>query len=490
MKNKASHFIAGCWTEGSDAGFHSENPATGEIIWSGKEALPGDIDLAVGAAKEAFHFWKLLSLEERIGYLEAFAKVVAARENDLAETISKEVGKPLWESKAEVHALINKVKISIDAYNDRCREIIVPHSQYKSITRHQPHGVMAVFGPYNFPAHLPNGHIVPALLAGNTIVLKPSELTPLTAQKIIECWEESKLPHGVINLVQGGRSTGEYLSEHPYIDGLLFTGSWLTGQKLAQTLAKTPYKVLALEMGGNNPLIIGAIKDLRAAAYLTIQSAFITSGQRCTCARRLIIQEGKEGDLFLDNLISLAHNIKVGAYNEHPEPFMGPVISKKAADAIMAKYSELLARGGQPILSLRRLKNGPAFLSPSIVDTTRIQDREDEEIFGPLLLVIRVKNFEEAIHEANKTKYGLSAGLLSDDRIEYDKFHMYVQAGILNWNAPLTGANSAAPFGGIRQSGNNRPSAYYAADYCAYPVASMETDTIKMPTTVTPGITL
>lgn len=490
MKKNGTHYIAGCWMEGSDSGFFSENPATGETIWKGKEALPSDIDLAVGAAKEAFHFWKQLPLEERAQHLRNFGNCVKSKESLLAETISQETGKPLWESKAEVHAVVNKIDISIDAYQERCKELVVPHPQYQSITRHQPHGVMAVLGPYNFPAHLPNGHIVPALLAGNTIVFKPSELTPLTGQKIIECWEESKIPHGTINLVQGGRTTGEYLSEHPYIDGLLFTGSWRTGQHLAQTLAKTPYKMLALEMGGNNPLVIGSIQDVEAAALLTIQSAFLTSGQRCTCARRLILPKGKQWDTFLEALLGWTAKIKIGSYQETPEPFMGPLINKAAAEIVIGKYEEMIKRGGKPLYPLKRLKQGAAFISPSIVDVTAILEQEDEEIFGPLLQVIRVDNFEETIHEANKTRYGLSAGLLSDDKDEYLKFQTYIQAGIVNWNAPLTGASSAAPFGGIKQSGNNRPSAYYAADYCAYPVASMEAKNLKMPSSIPPGLAL
>lgn len=488
MSNSKPHFINGKWISSKGQSIVSFNPASDLIVWEGSEATSKEINTAVDAAKNALSKWAELPLKKRIKHLEAFGKILARNKEDLAYAISQETGKPLWDSKTEVTAMINKIPISIEAYGFRCPELLKQLPQGMSITRHRPHGIMAVFGPFNFPGHLPNGHIVPALLAGNTIVFKPSELTPHVAELIVKYWQESKLPEGVLNLVQGGHETGKLLSTHPDIDGLLFTGSWNTGRHLADLFSIHPHKILALEMGGNNPLVIGSISDTKTAAYLTVQSAFLSSGQRCTCARRLVVPTGKKGDAFLEELLSMVKSIRVGAFTDDPEPFMGPVVSKDVAAMILQRQQELLDMGGDALLELTRLKRGLPFLSPGIIDVTDIPNRPDEEIFGPLLQVIRVRNFKAALEEANNTKYGLIAGLLSDKKEEFKEFYKNVRAGVINWNTQLTGATSAAPFGGLGKSGNNRPSGFYSADYCAYPVASLEAQKITMPKTISPGI--
>lgn len=468
----------------------SIDPSYGKIIWEGKEATISEVNDAFNAAKQLFPKWSLLSLSTRIKHLEAFGQVLADNKNTLIKAISQETGKPLWDSSGEVNAMINKISISIEAYGARCHEVFKKQPQGLSITRHKPHGVLAVFGPYNFPGHLPNGHIVPALLAGNTIVFKPSELTPLTAELMLDYWLQSGLPEGVLNLVQGGKEVGKLVAGHPGIDGLLFTGSWQTGSHLAEQFAKFPQKILALEMGGNNPLIISNISNITAAAYLTILSAFLSSGQRCTCARRLILPPGKNIDAFLNKLIKMARSIIVGAYDDIPEPFMGPVISQAAAEKLMEKQNNLLAVGGHSLLAMSPLPRGPAYLTPGIIDMTHALQRTDEELFGPLLQIIHVKNFQEAIDEANRTAYGLIAGIFTDSEEEYKEFYTQIKAGVINWNVQLTGASSSAPFGGIGKSGNHRPSAFYAADYCAYPIASLENPVLQNPHNAIPGISL
>lgn len=490
MTAPKSHFIDGQWLPGTGPDFASSNPATGDTLWQGRAATAEEVDAAVDAAHQALFHWGNLDLAARIAYLQNFAAVLTDKKSEFAETISQETGKPLWEALNETNSMVGKVAISIDAYRLRCPETFKHQGHSTSIVRHRPHGVMAVLGPFNFPGHLPNGHIVPALLAGNTVVFKPSELTPLVASKTMECWQAAQLPNGVINLVQGEKNTGKSLSEHPGINGLLFTGSRNTGLSLAKTFAAHPEKILALEMGGNNPLVVSTVKDGKAAAYLAIQSAFLTSGQRCTCARRLIVINSPHGNNFLSTLISMTKSIRVGAYTERPEPFMGPVIAPEAAERLLAAYASLKQQGGVPLLPLERLPKGPAFLSPGIIDVTPLPQPADEELFGPLLQVIRVPDLAAALEVANSTKYGLSAGLLSDDRAEYETFYKHAKAGIVNWNTPLTGASSAAPFGGVGQSGNHRPSALYAADYCAYPVASLEAETVNLQPPSAPGIDL
>lgn len=468
-------YIDGAWQPGHGQAFDSRDPASGERLWTGRAATEADVEAAVTAARKGFDHWSRIDLKERIAMLEAYADVVEQNKTALAEAIARETGKPLWDATGEAGAVVKKVAISIQAYDER-----TPTAEAEASTglrtrlTHRPHGVLAVFGPYNFPAHLPNGHIVPALLAGNSVVFKPSELTPMVGAAMVSYWEQAGLPAGVLNLVQGARETGMALSGHEGVDGILFTGSAATGAALHRQLGGRPEKILALEMGGNNPLVVADVADTEAAAVLTVQSAFISSGQRCTCARRLVVPEGAEGDRLIEALADVTDRIRLGAWDDPDEPFMGPVVSAEAADAVIAAARKLERSGGAVIRATEKDGRGPAFLRPGLMDVTAVDDRPDDEVFGPFLQIVRVGNFEAAIDEANNTRFGLAAGLLSDNAAHWRAFYDRVRAGIVNWNRPLPGAASNAPFGGIGLSGNHRPSAYYAADYCAWPVATME----------------
>lgn len=464
--------------------FTSINPATGETVWSGPAATLGEIDAAVAGARSAFRAWSHASLGERETYLRTFARVLEERKTDIATAISHEVGKPAWEALAEVQTMIAKVELAVRAQAQRCATF----AGGPAVTRFRPHGVVAVFGPFNFPGHLPNGHIVPALLAGNTVVFKPSEHAPLVAELTAAAWREAGLPAGVFNVVQGGRDTGAALAVHHGIDGLFFTGSSRAGVWLSELFAKTPEKILALEMGGNNPLVVWHPRDLRAAALLTVQSAFLTAGQRCTCARRLIVSADAAGEAFLAELIALIGKIRIGPSTDRPEPFMGPVITSAAAEEILRVQAALAAAGAKSLVRAEWLRRNSGLLSPGLIDVSGMPAREDAEIFGPLPQVIRVLDFDHAIAEANRTRYGLAAGLVSDERALFERFRDEVRAGLINWNQPLTGASGAAPFGGIGASGNHRPSGFFAADYCSYPVASIEVPVLGLPASLPPGI--
>ena len=485
-----THFIAGQWQAGQGEALQSLNPVSQQVVWQGQGASAAQVEAAVQAARQAFPAWAQSSLDARIGVLEAFADRLKAKTDILAHCIGEETGKPLWESVTEVTSMVNKVAISVQSYRERTGEKSGPLADATAVLRHKPHGVVAVFGPYNFPGHLPNGHIVPALLAGNCVVFKPSELTPKVAELTMQCWIEAGLPSGVLNLVQGGRETGVALAANPGIDGLFFTGSSRTGNLLHQQFAGRPDKILALEMGGNNPLLVDQVQDLDAAVYTIIQSAFISAGQRCTCARRLLVPEGAWGDTLLQRLVEVCKGISVGAFDQQPAPFMGSVISLDAARVLLDAQAELLGKGGVALLPMTQPQAGAALLTPGILDVSAVAERRDEEFFGPLLQVIRYSDFDQAIAEANNTQYGLAAGLLSDSSARYQHFWLRSRAGIVNWNKQLTGAASSAPFGGVGASGNHRASAYYAADYCAYPVASLETASLVLPASLTPGVTL
>ncbi|KFJ93190.1 succinylglutamate-semialdehyde dehydrogenase [Pseudomonas sp. 1-7] len=485
-----THYIAGQWQPGQGESLQSLDPVSQAVLWQGQGATAAQVDAAVAAARGAFSLWAAHSLDGRIAVLERFAACLKSHADEVARAIGEETGKPLWEAATEVNSMVGKVAISIQSYRERTGEKSGPLGDATAVLRHKPHGVVAVFGPYNFPGHLPNGHIVPALLAGNCVLFKPSELTPKVAELTVKCWIEAGLPEGVLNLLQGGRETGVALAGHPGIDGLFFTGSSRTGNLLHAQFAGRPDKILALEMGGNNPLIVDQVADVDAAVYTIVQSAFISAGQRCTCARRLLVPQGEWGDALLARLVQVAGQIKVGRFDEQPAPFMGSVISLQAAAQLMQAQQDLLAGGATALLAMTQPQEGAALLTPGILDVTAVNDRPDEEFFGPLLQVIRYDNFEAAIAEANATAYGLAAGLLSDSRARFEQFWLHSRAGIVNWNKQLTGAASTAPFGGIGASGNHRASAYYAADYCAYPVAGLESDSLSLPATLTPGVTL
>src|SRR5437868_2655672 len=381
----------------------SIDPATGEQIWSGPV---GDANAEVAAARAAWAGWAAHSVAYRIEAVRRFANVVRKNEQDFASLIARETGKPFWEAKTEVAAVINKVEISIDAFAERTPQRRLEAALGNKIAvRHKPHGVLAVLGPYNFPAHLPNGHIVPALIAGNAVVFKPSEKTPATGEFLIHCFHEAKIPHGVVRLLVGGPDQGRALAGHPGIDGLLFTGSARAGMSLHRQFAETPQKILALELGGNNPLVVWSSKDIESAAAIVVQSAYLSAGQRCTAARRLIVEDGKEGPL-LAAVRKLIERLIVDQPFADPQPFMGPLIDNAAADQVQEQWLNLMMKGGKPLCRLDRPIKDLPFLTPALIDATDIKDRPDEEIFGPVLQLIRVKDFDAAIAEANKTRFG------------------------------------------------------------------------------------
>ena len=481
-----TQFINGVWGKGEGAAFNSTNPANNEELWQGSSASEKQVEEAINSARQAFYQWADKSFEQRLSVVEKFAEVLAQHKEELATAIAKETGRLLWETRTDIGAMIGKVGISVRAFNERTGTVENPMPGAKAFIRHRPHGVVAVFGPYNFPAHLPNSHIVPALLAGNTVVFKPSELTPLVAQITMQLWQKAGLPAGVINMVQGEVETGKALASHKGIDGLFFTGSSATGHILHQQFAGQPGKILALEMGGNNPLIVNDVTDIDATVHDIIQSAFVTTGQRCTCTRRLFLESNATGDAILARLVEVTKQIKSGAYDDE-DAFISSLISEKAALGMMAAQQELIDLGGDVLVEMKHTA-GTGFVTPSIVEVTNVKKIPDDEHFGPLLKVYRYNDFDQAVEQANDTSFGLSAGLLSDSEALWQKFLSRIRAGIVNRNRPTTGANSAAPFGGIGASGNHRAGAYYAADYCAFPISSVEVDKVTLPESLSPGL--
>ncbi len=461
-----STLINNQWREGRGNELISTTPDERRILWQKNASSERQVQEAIASAHAAQDSWAARRLDDRVEIINRFADTLKQRREQLAADLSLETGKPRWEALTEISAMTNKVAISIRAQQERAGD----HQGDILSLSHHPHGVMAVFGPFNFPGHLPNGHIVPALLAGNTVIFKPSELTPHVAELTARIWLEAGLPAGVLNLVQGGREVGEALVTGR-VDGILFTGSNHTGRKIHQRLAGRPEVLLALEMGGNNPLIVGDVSNLDVAANTILHSAFLSAGQRCTCARRLILVQSDNDDALLDKLIAVSRRVIVGRGDD---AFMGPVINVATAEKLLSAQQALLASGARALLAMTPGDNSPVYLSPGILEMSAATDVRDEELFGPLLQVYRAKDFAAALQLANTTRFGLAAGLLSDSQAEQELFKQQIRAGVVSINAPTAGASSELPFGGIGASGNHRPSAYYAADYCAWPQATTQ----------------
>lgn len=480
-------WIDGQWVSGEGRAWQRQSSAYKIPVWEGCWSSVDQARMAVAAARRAFFQWAELRLDDRMAVCRRFAALVQEHREELAHLIAVEVGKPLWESRTEVAAVVGKVENSIDALMKRRWTTMETNGDFMSVTRYRPHGVLFVLGPFNFPAHIPGGHIVPALLAGNSVVFKPSEHAPATGQWLCRMWQNAGLPSGVLNLVHGAAEVAQIALEDE-VDGILFTGSYRVGASLHRSLAGRPEKVLALELGGNNPLVVHNQNDLAGAATTAILSAYWTSGQRCTCARRLIVSGRSAYEQILEHLQMRLPRIRVGLPLDEPQPFMGPLIHSQAAQQILQYQQSLVSAGGQVVVESTPSSASPALVSPGLVAVSNDMQVEDCEHFGPVLTVQCASDLDEAIALAGNTKFGLSAGFLGDRVEDFHYFLHRVRAGVVNWNRQTTGASGKLPFGGVGLSGNHQPSGYFAADYCSYPVASLESHELTDASKPLPGL--
>lgn len=466
----------------------SFNPSTGEKIWEGKIATKSEIDEIINKSKLSQIEWEFTPLEERKRIVLNFAQLVKENLDEAATIIAQENGKPFWEAKTEVNSLVNKVQVVFDAYEERAKSKTKEMTNGRvSITRYRPHGVMVVLGPFNFPMSMPNSHVMPAIYAGNTVIFKPSERTPKSAEFYLNLWQRAGLPKNVLQIVNGDYNVGRYLINSKEVNGVLFIGSHKAGKAIEQDLIMQN-KICALEMGGNSPLVVWDYSDVRATINIVIQSTFISSGQRCSAARRLIVNSNIY-DSLIPALCKAINDIIVGdAFQTNPTPFMGPMIDKKAVDVFLAQYEALIRQGATPLVEAKVLKElGENFVKPALIDVSECEIA-DEEIFGPLLQVYRANNLEQAISIANDTQYGLAAGIVTENDEIYNTFFNKIRAGIVNRNQPLTGSTTIAPFGGMKASGNNRSAGYLSVDYCVYPCASIESNAAIVPSTLAAGL--
>lgn len=487
LNRAPSNLINGSWRDIAGDDIVSINPARPlEAVWSGASRV-SDVDDAVVAARAALPGWSRTTVAQRVAVLRRFQEIAKVKKDALADLICEETGKALWESAGEAGLIAGKVDITLEegptTGRHRVSDFEFALNDTKSARCHfKPHGVMAVVGPFNFPAHLPNGHIVPALLTGNTVVFKPSDKSPAVGQMITEMFQEALeaegFGEGVVNLVQGKVDVASRLVAHDGIDGILFTGSWPVGRKILEANLDRPGRIVALEMGGNNPAIVMPDADLYQAVVEVVRCAFNTTGQRCTSTRRLIVHKDV-ADRVIPAVVKAASSLVIGDPRSGEPVFMGPIISEDARDAVFAAQDRFAGSGGRVILESTTVPGMDGwYLTPSVVQVDRfavdVDDSGcDEEVFGPMLRISVVDSLDEAIEQANATRFGLSASIFTADKDVQERFLADARAGCVNINCGTAGASSKLPFGGLGFSGNHRPAGAFAMDYCAYPVASM-----------------
>jgi len=456
---------------GSMAELKSHEPATGALLWEGEAS---DVDAEIACIAAAWPKWAARAFSYRIETMRRFANIVRARETELADLVARETGRPLWDARTEVTGIMEAVEQAVSAYSQRTGQKRLEGALgARQALRHKPHGVLAVITPYNSPALVPASHIIPALIAGNGVAFKPSEKTPAVGLLLVKMLHEAGIPPDILRCIIGGREAGEALTVHDSVAGILFTGSAQTGAAINRALAERPDKLAALEMGGNNPMILWDTPDIASVVALVIQSAFLSGGQRCTAGRRLIIKDSL-ADIVIEELRRMTSRLLIDHPHADPAPYMGPAIDMRTADNLTDGFLYLMSNGGRPITHMRRPQDNAPFLTPGIIDVTAMEKRPDAELFGPILQIVRVADFDTAIVEANNSRYGLCAALFGGSPDHYDRFWANARAGIVNWNRPTTSNLPGAPLGGVGLSGNHRPGAFYAADHCAYPVASAE----------------
>ncbi len=468
----------------------SISPVSGEVVWSGRAATESEIDVAMQAASTAHASWSRMPIDQRFEIVRRYGHYLQENRQALAELLTLEVGKLAWDASAEVGAAIAKVELSIQAVQQRQSTHVVSESMEAvpsgnaevSVVRrvrHQPLGVVVVLGPFNFPLHLPGGQIIPSLLAGNTVIFKPSDQATAIGFWMLEAWRHAGLPDGVLQLIPGGVQTAVAAIDSPLVSGVFLTGSREAGRAIHRQLAGRFDVVLALELGGNNPIVVADDASPDDVASVVSFAAFVSSGQRCTCARRAIFINSGSTDRQLEALLRRTRELRPGMPGSDPAPHLGPLISASAARRLLETYNQLIELGCQPMIPFRVEREFENLVYPAVLDASALTQEATEvmgqlEWFAPLLVIQRVDSFDQALRAAAQTTYGLAASLLGGTREMFERFVEDVKAGVVNWNTSTTGAAGTMPFGGLGDSGNHRPAGFYAIDFCGDPVACIE----------------
>ena len=462
--------------------FQSISPLDDTIVFEGAESTPAKIKQAVATARQSAILWHSTPISQRIQIARNYAKHLSDNREEIRDLISSEVGKLPWDADAEVGAAIGKIDLTVTALQERRSKTVIESGSLARVVRYHPLGVALVLGPFNFPLHLPGGQIVPALLAGNTIVFKPSDQATAVGQWMINAWREAGLPDGVMQMIQGGVDVAVGAIDSPLINAVLLTGSRGAGRAVHRQLAGRPDVLLALELGGNNPIVVSDSIPSEAVAELVTFSAFISAGQRCSCARRGLFIENSQSEAHIDAVVQRTQSLVVGLPGDETTPQVGPLISALAANQLRKTYDALLASGCRTVVPWKVSSRRENLVHPAIVDASKCTDAQlaaigELEWFGPLLVIQRVADFNAAVTAAANTPYGLAATLLGGTASMFQTFVDSVGAGVVNWNRPTTGAAGSLPFGGLGDSGNHRPAGYHAIDFCSDPVASLQSPT-------------
>lgn len=436
---------------------------------------PNHIEAACESAAKAYPAWSALSQESRNVHLERLAYVYREKEKEMAILISRETGKPLWESQTEAEALSQKVDITLKESLPLVQNtsLVSVREGVQGKIAYRSKGVFLVLGPFNFPVHLPNGHIIAALAAGNTVIFKPSDKAPASAEKLAECFHLADFPKGVFNLIQGGAEIAQSLVRDSRTDGILFTGSYAVGKKIQEGVLDQPQKILALEMGGKNSALVWKDADVETALYEILKGAYLTCGQRCSATSRLILHEEIK-DVFLKKFVQLSRRIKIGYWKDNP--FMGPLIDEGAVGRFMKVKEE--AQEARIHLSGERLDRLDGYyVSPAVVEPKAYDSHsfyQNEELFMPFVTVYGVLREEEALHLINQSSYGLCLSVFSRGEEFVKRIFQKAKVGVFHWNLSTNGASSRLPFGGLGKSGNDRPAGLFSVYACTTPVAWMQ----------------
>ena len=464
----------------------SRSPAdASDLVGRFAMVTPEEIDATVARARRGFERWRDASTETRLQTLERFATLAADAEDELSRLIAREVGKALWDARGEAKLLPAKVAVTLD---DGLALVSAVQPAPGARATHHPRGVLAVLAPWNFPMHLANGHIVPALATGNAVILKPSELAPACGARMVSLFHEAGVPDDVLQIVQGDGNAGAALAEHPDVDGVLFTGSSATGRALQRATLHQPDKLLALEMGGHNAVLVCADAALDGAVAETALSIAASTGQRCTSARRLFLAQ-ELADAFLEKLVRVLSGLRIGSPLE-TDTFMGPLIHAGAAEALARARADARALGAETLLAVEP-DLPPPYVGAGLVRWPSLAQRhpvQRDEVFAPWAQVYTVDDLDAAIAAMNDSDYGLAASVFSSSRETFEHCVGRIRVGCLNWNRATVGASGRLPFGGLGKSGNDRPAGVWSTLYCTTPQAHLEAEAPPDATALPPGM--